>query len=199
MSSIASSSQTTDPSFGIDRLKGADTQKRWYVMRDLKRPNAKLPAYRQLQSEHVEVFTPMRWRLTIKHGKRIREEVPFLQDLLFVHDVRKHLDSFVEKIPTLQYRYQRGGKYCEPMVVPDIDMDRFIYAVSRMKVSQYYLSGELTPSMYGRKIRIIGGCLDGYEGHLLSVRGSRTKRLLVELPDWITASIEVNPEFIELL
>ena len=29
----------------------------WYVMRDLKRPNAKLPAYKQLSDEHLEVFT----------------------------------------------------------------------------------------------------------------------------------------------
>ena len=35
----------------------------WYVMRDLKRPNAKLPAYKQLSDEHLEVFTPMQWRL----------------------------------------------------------------------------------------------------------------------------------------
>ena len=50
----------------------------WYVMRDLKRPNAKLPAYKQLSDEHLEVFTPMQWRLKLKNGKRIREEVPFI-------------------------------------------------------------------------------------------------------------------------
>ena len=44
----------------------------WYVMRDLKRPNAKLPAYKQLSDEHLEVFTPMQWRLKLKNGKRIR-------------------------------------------------------------------------------------------------------------------------------
>ena len=60
----------------------------WYVMRDLKRPNAKLPAYKQLSDEHLEVFTPMQWRLKLKNGKRIREEVPFMQDLLFIHDTR---------------------------------------------------------------------------------------------------------------
>ena len=45
----------------------------WYVMRDLKRPNAKLPAYKQLSDEHLEVFTPMQWRLKLKNVKRIRE------------------------------------------------------------------------------------------------------------------------------
>lgn len=180
-------------------LQEPDAPKHWYVMRDLKRFNAKLPAYKQLQTEDVEVFTPMRWKLTVKLGKRIREKVPFIQDLLFVHDTRKHLDAFVEKIPTLQYRYQKGAGYCEPMIVPDSDMDRFIYAVNGMDLPRYYLPEELTPSMFGRKIRIIGGYLDGYEGYLLTTRGSRVKRLLVDLPNWITAAVEVNPEFIQLL
>ena len=63
----------------------------WYVMRDLKRPNAKLPAYKQLSDEHLEVFTPMQWRLKLKNGKRIREEVPFMQDLLFIHELQPEM------------------------------------------------------------------------------------------------------------
>ena len=80
-----------------------------------------------------------------------------------------------------------------------ITLDRFIYAVNGMDLPRYYLPEELTPSMFGRKIRIIGGYLDGYEGYLLTTRGSRVKRLLVDLPNWITAAVEVNPEFIQLL
>ena len=41
-----------------------EQQMHWYVMRDLKRSNAKLPAYKQLSDEHIEVFTPMQWRLS---------------------------------------------------------------------------------------------------------------------------------------
>ena len=53
--------------------------------------------------------------------------------------------------------------------------------------------------MVGRSVRIIGGPLDGYEGRLQKLQGSRTKRLLVELPGLITAAVEVQPEFIMLL
>ena len=42
----------------------------WFVMRDLKRPNAKLPAYKFLAEQGLEVFTPMTWRLSVRHGKR---------------------------------------------------------------------------------------------------------------------------------
>lgn len=68
-------------------------------MRDLKRANAKLPAYKQLLNEHFEVFTPMKEQLSVHGGKRTREEVPFIRDLLFVHDTREAIDPFVESIP----------------------------------------------------------------------------------------------------
>ena len=57
----------------------------WFVLRDLTRPNAKRPAYRLLEEKGIEIFTPMRWRLVERKGKRIREEVPLLHDLLFAH------------------------------------------------------------------------------------------------------------------
>ena len=53
--------------------------------------------------------------------------------------------------------------------------------------------------MLKRKIRIIGGPLDNYEGFLLTVRGSKVKRLLIELPTFLAASVEVEPEFIQLI
>ncbi|EEC95409.1 hypothetical protein PRABACTJOHN_03209 [Parabacteroides johnsonii DSM 18315] len=57
----------------------------------------------------------------------------------------------------------------------------------------------MTPEMRNRKIRIIGGQLDGYTGTLVTIRGSKTKRLLVELPTLLAASIEVEAEYIQLI
>ena len=109
-------------------LSGNNEQKYWFVMRDLKRPNAKLPAYKQLADESCEVFTPLKRILKISHGRREREEVPFIQDLLFVRGKECEIEAIVKKIPTLQFRYQKGG-FRRPMVVRDKDMERFIYAV----------------------------------------------------------------------
>lgn len=171
----------------------------WYVMRDLKRPNAKEPAYRLLEKEEYEVFTPMKWQLVVKQGIRVRKKIPFIQDLLFVHDTRARLDLVVEKTPTLQYRYARGGAYRDPMTVPDANMERFILAVNTSDSPKYYLPEEITPEMYGRKIRIVGGPLNGYEGSLLTTRGSKVKRLLVELPRFLSVAVEVHPEYIQLV
>lgn len=175
-----------------------DKSKQWFVMRDLKRTNAKQPAYRLLAEQQVEVFTPMKWTLVTSKGKKVRKEVPFLQDLVFVHDTREKIDPIVAKCPTLQYRFLRKT-YRKPMTVPTSEMERFIHAVSSSESPRYYLPEEITPEMYSRKIRIVGGPLDGYEGCLLTMRGSKVKRLLVELPNLLTAGVEVSPEYIQLV
>lgn len=180
------------------RTPSPETEVKWYVMRDLKRTNALMPAYRMLAEEGFEVFTPMRWQLVTRHGRRVRREVPFMQDLLFVRDTRANLDPVVERTPTLQYRFVRSA-YCEPMVVRDADMERFIGAVRSADSVRYYRPDEITPEMYGREIRIVGGALDGYEGHLVTVRGSKVRRLLVELPNLLTVAVEVNPDYIQFL
>ena len=167
-------------------------------MRDLKRRNAKLPAYKLLEGMGIKVFTPMVWKLVVRHGKRCKEEVPFMQDLLFVHDTRQAVDPIVGKYDTVQYRYVRGG-YKIPMTVRESDMQRFIHAVESSENPRYYTPNEITPDMIGREVRIVGGPLDGYEGCLQKMQGARVKRLFVELPNLLAAAVEVQPEYIQLL
>ena len=185
---------------GLEILSDSTEEpKFWFVMRDLTRSNANLPAYKLLESLGVTYFTPMHWVLMVRGEQKRREYVPFIHDLLFVYETRSKLDVIVSKTPTLQYRFLKGGSYCEPMVVREAEMNRFIHAVGSVGNPRYYQPTEITPSMCSRRIRIVGGNLDGYEGKLLSVRGSHVKRILVELPSWLVAAVEVNPEFIQLL
>lgn len=170
----------------------------WFVMRDLKRSNAKMPAYKVLDDMGLKIFTPKVWKIVVRHGKRICVEVPFIQDLLFVYDSRKVLDPIVESIETLQYRFLRDG-YRTPMTVRDIDMERFIHAVESTDNPHYYTPKEVTADMIGKKVRIIGGPLDGFEGRLQKMQGTHAKRLFVELPGFLSASIEVQPEYIQIV
>lgn len=167
-------------------------------MRDLKRANAKNPAYKQLEEQGMEVFTPLQWRLVTVRGKRQRVQVPFMTDLLFIHDERSHIDPVVELTPTLQYRYVRGS-YCMPMTVDERDMERFMQAISLADNPQYYTPQELSTKMLGRTVRIIDGPFNGFEGKLLTIRGSRKRRLMIEIPNLIAVAVEVQPEYIELV
>jgi len=171
--------------------------KKWFVMRDLKRPNAKLPAYKLLEGKHIETFTPMKKVPVMRLGKKTYQEVPFIQDLLFVHSTAEELAPTLKKNPTLQYRYVRGKKYQDPMVVSDMEMEKFIQAVRTSESLRYYRPDELTAAMYGSKVRIIGGPLDNYEGCLL--KGVRGKVLLVELQGFLSVGVEVSPEYIQFI
>jgi len=92
-----------------------DKQAYWFVMRDLKCSDTKQTAYKQLE-DNGGIY-PMKSCIKIRNSKCTREKVPFIQDLLFVHDSRKIIDPIVDKTPTLQYRYKKGGGYCNPMTV----------------------------------------------------------------------------------
>lgn len=168
-------------------------------MRDLKRRNSKVLAIHELAELGLEVFTPMTQIVISVAGRRQRRDVPVIQDLLFVHAAKDELDVHVAKMPTLQYRYQRGHSANDPMTVRSADMDRFIRAINNSASALYYQPGELTNAMYGKAVRIVGGPFDNFEGRLLSVKGMRKRRIIVELPNLIAAAVEVEPDFIQLL
>lgn len=170
----------------------------WFVMRDLKRTNTKLPAYKMLSDMNFEIFTPMTWKVRLVNGKRVPLKVPFMQDLLFVHVSRKMLDPVVERVSTLQYRFMRDGLRT-PMTVRDADMERFIRAVEAADNPKYYAPDDIKPSMIGKTVRIIGGPLNDYVGKLQKIQGSKVKRLFVSLSNLLTASVEVNPDYIQVL
>ena len=178
---------------GLEELSLTENESpKWYVMRDLKRSNAVLPAYKQFASLHMDFFTPMKECLTVSGGKKIRKEVPFLQDLLFVYATREKLDPIVQSTPTLQYRFVKGGAYREAMTVRNNAMEHFIHAIRTTANPRYYTPDEITPAMQGRRVRVIGGPLDNYEGALLTVRGSKSRRLLLEIPNLLSAGIEIT-------
>ena len=153
----------TPQSTGLPPVNPAsDDISRWFVMRDLSRSNAKLPAWEMLRARHIRHFTPLVWRMASRGGKQAPRQVPYIQDLIFVYGTREALDPLVERVRTFQYRYLRHT-WREPMTVPDLEMERFIRAV------------------------------------LVTVRGSKRKRLLVEIPMLLAAAVEVEPEYIKLL
>ena len=168
-------------------------------MRDLKRRNSNSLAIHDLGNAGLEVFTPMTQMIMTIGGQRQRRDVPVIQDLLFVHEAKDAIDPYVEMYPTLQYRYLFGKTKDEPMTVRNDEMEKFIFAVGNTDAPKFYRPGELTESMYGRKVRIMGGMLDQYEGRLLSVKGMRKRRLIVELPGLITAAVEVEPDYIQII
>lgn len=172
----------------------------WYVLRDLKRSNAKNPAYKVLPDLGFETFTPMRWTLkTTRDGAKERRYIPFITSLLFVKSLKPELDNVIDNTDTLQYRYVRGAQR-KPMTVGAEEMERFIRAVTASQENCiYYAPEDITPDMLGKRVVIVGGPLDGTEGNLLTRRGSKKKRLVLQLKDMLVASIEIESGLIQFL
>lgn len=174
-------------------------EKKWYVMRDLKRANACERAYQRLCADGFEVYTPLTQKPIMRNGRKVYREVPYVSDLLFVREYRSVLDAEVREIDTLQYRFAKGCAWNEPMIVGDAEMERFMWVVNNFKAIQFYTPEEVSPAMYGKWIRIVGGGLDGFEGRLKSTRGSKVKRLIVELPGLLAVGVEVDAQYIQLV
>ena len=175
----------------------------WYVLRDLARPNAKNPAYKQLQAmPEMEgcVFIPLKQRVFTEFGKRVVRLVPYMYDLVFVHKSKEELDPIIDRLPLLQYRYVRGGKQYEALSVRHKDFERFRRAIEQTDNVEYFSYDEVSPRIYGKQIRIIGGRLNGFEGRLMSKKGSKYKRMLIDLPECnLSAAILVELDYIQLL
>ena len=176
------------------------TETHWYVLRDLKRPNSKSPAYKVLQEiPSVKVFVPLKQQIFQEFGKRVIRWIPFMPDLLFVYGNQEQLQPIMQRIDRLQFRYVRGKQH-EPMTIADLAMDNFIRAVELSDRVEYYTLDEVSAHLYGKQIRIIGGCLNGLTGRLMTKRGSRVKRLIIELEACnLAAAVQIEPEYIQLL
>lgn len=172
----------------------------WYVLRDLKRVNASAPAYKTLPELGFETFTPMHWVLQTKPGGgQSKAYVPFIHGLLFAKSVRSELDEVIGKTETLQYRFVKGAQKT-PMIVPTPEMERFIKAVTANHEScVYYSPYDVTPEMLGKKVVIVGGAMDGAVGSLITKRGSKKKRLMLQLKGLLVASVEITEGFIQLI
>ncbi len=168
-------------------------------MRDLTRANNKRPGWKRLSEAGYRTYTPMTWKVRRACGGRTtRLLIPVIHDLLFVESTREELDPFVEQEPMIQYRYVRGGSYREAMEVSSEEMERFMRATSDADKTLYYRPEEITPQMIGKEIRVIGGPLNGMTGRLLSIKGMRKKRLIVEISGMLTAAVEVEKDFIAI-
>lgn len=179
----------------------------WFVMRDLKPANAKGRAFRVLVGKLKDVFTPTIKSVKRKQGKVVLDgdkpviiEKPYINDLLFVYDTYQRVKECVDATPKFQFRYFKSVGYQKPVCVPEKEMEYFRAAVEMsLQSPKYFRPEELTDSDFSRKVRIIGGPLNGYEGKLLKRRGTSLKRLVVELPGILSVGVDVEPEFIEFI
>lgn len=176
-----------------------EENQQWFVMRDLHRGPANQYVYEQLASNGFETYTPLVKSHKLVHGKAIIVERPYIRDLFFIHGLHSRIVSSMSPACGYQFRYRHGVSPAAPIVVPDKAMNDFI-RINSVSTSPEFISPDSIPSdARNRKIRVLGGPLDGVEGMLKTVRGSKFKTLYVELPGIMVISTVSQFDYIQIL
>ncbi|MGM9733143.1 MAG: transcriptional regulator [Prevotella sp.] len=176
-----------------------DEKKQWFVMRDLHRGASVKYMYEELASQGYETYTPT-VKIPVKRKlKTVIVDRPYIRDLFFLRSLRSVVEPLITPYSGFQYRYRLGVSPPAPLVVPDKAMDDFI-RVNRDGDSPSFIPSEDIPKdSRNRRIRVLGGPLDGVEGLLKTVRGSKFKTLYVELPGVMAVSVVCKFDYIQLL
>lgn len=182
----------TDDTANTAAVQDNNEHIKWYFMCDQKRRNALDPAYKMLKGKGFDVYTPMVTKAVVKGGQKHVVQVPLLTDILFVHSTEIMIDEIVAKTPTLHYRFKKGGKYREHIVVSNKDMELFMYAADHAEIKEFYAIDDLPKELIGRKVKIEGGPLDGYIVLLKKMQGSKKKRIFIEIPEIAYAEMELT-------
>ncbi len=164
------------------------------------------PYRRELQArdlfelEGIEYFLPMRYVLVpLPGGKTKRELRPAVPSLIFAKGTRKEIQEFKDRQGIVQYLCRPEGEKNIPIIVPEYQMETFRKAIENsLNNFLYFRPGEINITK-GKRVRIIGGALNGLEGTFMKVKGARSRRLVVMLEGLGAVAAEVNPDYIELI
>lgn len=168
----------------------------WYAMRATYRRECE--AVRILEENFLNCFIPMRYNWRVKKGKKVRELVPVVRNLLFVHATSAKLKQIKATLPYLQYiTDHRSG---EKIIVPDEQMRRFIAVAGTYSDHLLYFHPEELNLAKGTKVRIIGGDFEGQEGFFIKVKGARDRRVVIAIQGVIAVAMAtIHPDLIKVI
>ena len=169
-----------------ETLRPCDEDAVWVVMR------SKRGGYHEAQDKVYEFFMPMKESVTTRGGQRVKRVVPAIPDVFFAKDSIARLEALVQKNKGVEFLYIKGLPYRQPVVIRDSEMDNFIAATKSNQRMTFYTAGDdMLARIVGRRVRIPhnGSVI---EGELITIRGSRYRRLRVRLHDCVVAYIDLT-------
>lgn len=169
----------------------------WYPLRVTYSQEMKVKEY--LDKEHIENFIPMHYVEKECQGKKTRQLVPVVHNLLFIHTCRRKLDEFKRNsILSSKIRYMMDNIRRTPIVVPDKQMMDFITVAGTSDEQIMYLAPSEMHLKKGERVRINGGIWKGVIGKLVRIkRGLRVVVAIEGIAAVATASL--HPSQVDLI
>jgi transcription antitermination factor NusG len=167
----------------------------WFAIRVPYGREIKLKAY--LDTINIDGFIPMRLTETVKNGKKKKELLPAIHNLIFIYTKRPVLDVLkVELERNMPIRYIIDKAKKKPIIVPDKQMKHFI-ALSGSQDEQTLYLAHVDPTLKnGTRVRVIDGIFKGVEGTVVRIK--RDRRIMVNIDGLIAVvSAHIHPSLIE--
>lgn len=154
-----------------------------------------------LEKNRVECFVPMRYDVVQKRGgKRIRQLVPAISNLIFAHTTRERIQELKPLVEYLQYKTMPENGRNIPIIVPEYQMQQFIAVCNTYNDKLIYLSPDEINLQEGTPVKVIGGIFDGIEGTFLRIEKGKRKKIVV-LAEGVAAVVltDFNDGYIQVL
>ncbi len=155
----------------------------WYAMKASY--GKALKAKDSLDLMHIENYVPMRYEKKRINGRNEMVPIAAVSNLIFVKCDLLRLNEAKDAINFLHNILIKSdcGNTLEPIIVPELDMIRFMRVVADAQERVKYVDMELNRQIInaGRRVRIIDGQYKGYEGVLCRPKGSRARKVLIDV------------------
>lgn len=175
---------------------------RWFAMR--LRPGVSVGDVRRAvgtdlpgSTSPVELFCPMRPEVRKEKGRLVTEDVPCLPGVVFFRMRAGGVRRLFASIGDLAWCYrQTASSDSEYASIPGSQMEAFQRCVGSFTADiRIGLVASAQPLERGRKVKIVGGVMAGYEGEILDVDGEPGSRMLfLTITDSLRASWTAHVE-----
>ena len=154
---------------------------------------------KQLDQLGIDNYVPMTSKIVEIKGKRHRQVVPAVRNLIFVHSSMRTISNLKRdnmKLSSLRFMKRKSIYELDILslivTVPINQMNNFIKATKDHEDAITYLCNEQGSCAVGQKIRITSGTFCGVEGQIRRIQ--KNKRVLVTLDGISTVMLNFVPK-----
>ena len=169
----------------------------WYSL-GCTSPQRELRVRDDVRKYGLEAFVPLRYTVKTVRGQKRRALVPALSGLIFAKGSLEEVKDYLKEAhyPVYIKRSTFSNKE-DYLTVPTKAMEDFIAVTESHEEHVTYFRPEEISLQAGDRIRIKGGLYDGREGVIMRIKGKRNRQLVVQIPGFIAAAVEISPEMLE--
>lgn len=161
--------------------------KKWYALY-VKMHHEKKIAQR-LCEQGIEHFLPLQTVVRQWSDRKKKIEQVVIPMMVFVHIEESERITLLQDPSALSYLTLRSTR--QPAVIPEKEMNQFIFMFDYSESSINFYQDILTP---GCKVRVVKGPLQGLEGELIQQNGKHEVGILI--PQLGYASVEIPVGFL---